>query len=186
MSGLIGVFCSAMIYAFTQRDLWSLEQTLVRFTLTSSLLGTTTILLSVLLMQWFTDSQAAEAILVEVGRSLIRIVIACSLTKMLFDLSLLRHLWDSRMTSLKRSALLVCGPLLSVALARIGLGVFGGIAMPAMLLHHLEDAKQLLEDPVIATAICLTWMGCVGGELLERYLFFAAVSSPRMPGGVRP
>jgi hypothetical protein len=29
------------------------------------------------------------------------------------------------------------------------------------------------------------WVGCVLGETFERYLFFAAVSAPRMPGGVR-
>jgi hypothetical protein len=26
---------------------------------------------------------------------------------------------------------------------------------------------------------------CLAGEILERYLFFAAVAGPRMPGGLR-
>ena len=163
LAGLVGVFCSVMIYAFTQRDLWNLEQTLIRFSLTSALLGATTTLLTSLLMQWFGDADAAARMLRGVGRSLIPAVMALSLAKLLFDLALLRHLGNSRMTSLKRSALLVCGPLLPVAVARLGLGAFGGIAMPAMLLHHLRDVSQAFTDHVIAIAICLTWVGCLGG-----------------------
>ncbi|HEY0981761.1 DmsC/YnfH family molybdoenzyme membrane anchor subunit [Schlesneria sp.] len=183
--GLSGVFCSVMIYVFTQRDLWNLEQTLIRFTLTTALLGTTTTLLSCLLMQWFVDVNIATGMLLGIGRSLVPLVIAFNLAKLLFDLALLRHRLSSRMTSLKRSALLVCGPLLPVAWARLSLGVLGGLALPLVLLHLLKKDGSVLAEPLIASTICLIWFGCLGAELFERYLFFAAVSSPRMPGGVR-
>jgi hypothetical protein len=31
----------------------------------------------------------------------------------------------------------------------------------------------------------MLFVACLAGELLERYLFFAAVASPRMPGPLR-
>lgn len=176
--GLSGVFCSVMIYVFTQRDLWNLEQTLIRFTLTTALLGTTTTLLSCLLMQWFVDANVATRMLLGIGRSLVPMVIAFNLAKLLFDLALLRHRLSSRMTSLKRSALLVCGPLLPVAWARLSTGVLGGLALPSLLLHLLKKDGSVLAEPLIASTICLIWFGCLGAELFERYLFFAAVSSP--------
>ncbi len=185
-TGVIGLICSAMIYVFTQRDLWSFEQTIIRFALTAALLGTATTWLSLLLLQWFVDPDAAARLMIAVGPRLTQMLIVFGVAKLIFDASLLRHLFSRRMTSLKRSALLVTGVLATPAFVRIGFGVLGGIVMPGMLLSHLTDTSNLALNPVIVTAICLTWIGCVIGELLERYLFFAAVSSPRMPGGVRP
>ncbi len=186
VAGLIGLFCSVMIYVFTQRDLWSFGQTLVRFGLTAALLGTTTTLLSFLLLKWLVDPEAAGRLIVGVGQPLTGALLVLGITKLLFDGALLRHLASRRMTSLKRSALLVSGALSTEAFARLGLGILGGIAMPAMLLGQLNDISNIDANPIIATTICLAWLGCLGGELFERYLFFAAVSSPRMPGGVRP
>jgi formate dehydrogenase iron-sulfur subunit len=185
-TGLIGIFCSVMIYVFTQRELWSFEQTWIRFSLTAALLGIATTWLSFLLLQWFVDADAAGRLMIAVGPRLTKFLMLIAVTKLVFDLSIIRHLLSNRTTSLKRSALLVTGVLSPVAFARMGFGFFGGIVMPGMLLSHLENPSSLSTNPVIVTAICMTWIGCVGGEFLERYLFFAAVSSPRMPGGVRP
>ena len=124
--------------------------------------------------------------MIAVGPRLAEFLIVVAAAKLTFDFSIVRHLLSRRMTSMKRTALLVTGALSTVAFARLGLGILGGIVMPGMLLDHLGELSSLSNNPVIATTICLTWLGCVGGELLERYLFFAAVSSPRMPGGVRP
>lgn len=184
-TGWIGLSCSVMIYAFTQRELWSLEQTFIRFSLSAILLGAATSWLSLLFLQWFVDVGAAERLMMGVGPKLTEALILIAASKLMFDLSLLRHLFKRRMTSLKRSALLVTGALSSVAFARMGFGIFGGIVMPGMLLAQLGNGSDPGVNPVIAIAICMTWIGCVGGEFLERYLFFAAVSSPRMPGGVR-
>ncbi len=184
--GLLGVFCSVMIYVFTQRELWSFEQTLIRFSLTSALLGAATTWLSFLMLERFVDSNAAARLMIAVGPLLTKTLVLVAVLKLAFDLSLLRHLFSTRTTSLKRSALLVTGVLSTISFARLGLGVLGGIMMPCLLLGHLSERSDLMADPVIGVSICLTWLGCVCGELLERYLFFAAVSSPRMPGGVRP
>jgi Fe-S-cluster-containing dehydrogenase component/DMSO reductase anchor subunit len=185
VTGLIGLFCSVMIYVFTQRELWSFGQTIMRFSLTAALLGTTTTLLSFLLLKWLVDSEAAGRLIVGVGQPLTRALILLGVIKLVFDSALLRHLASRRMTSLKRSALLVSGALSTEAFARLGLGVLGAIAMPTMLLNQLNDITNIDSNPIIVTTICASWLGCLGGEIIERYLFFAAVSNPRMPGGVR-
>jgi hypothetical protein len=112
-------------------------------------------------------------------------VIIATTLKLLYDISLLRHLATSRNSSLKRSALLVVGPLKGFSIGRLVLAVVGGIVIPAAY------AAIPVHDPIQFTTtsmvfVGLMWAACLGGELLERYLFFSAVSNPRMPGGVRP
>lgn len=186
ITGIIGLFCSVMIYVFTQRELWNLSSTLFRFTLTAAILGLATTWLSFGLLEQFVNAEAARRLMTTVGPRLISILMLLALTKLIFDMAILRHLFSRRITSLKRSALLVTGALSRVAFARLGMGAFGGLAMPAILLGELQNGPDVSHEPVIAIAIGMTWFGCIAGELLERYLFFAAVSSPRMPGGVRP
>jgi formate dehydrogenase iron-sulfur subunit len=84
---------------------------------------------------------------------------------------------------MKRSALLMTGSLASVTIARFACGVLGGLAMPALL---LKATSQTPQDPVfIIIVTSMLFIACLAGELLERYLFFAAVASPRMPGSLR-
>ena len=47
-TGAIAVFCSAMIYVFTQRECWSFSRVGVRFALTRALLGVAAVWLSIL------------------------------------------------------------------------------------------------------------------------------------------
>jgi hypothetical protein len=112
-------------------------------------------------------------------------LIAVAAAKLLWEASLLRHLLVRNMTSMRRSALLVTGELANVALARFALGALGGIAMPAFLLSHFsaEGAKwQPMQSLIFASVL---FAACLAGEILERYLFFASVAGPRMPGGLR-
>jgi hypothetical protein len=60
-------------------------------------------------------------------------------------------------------------------------GVLGGIAAPLVLAQALDDGLSS-SDVVLALAL----LGlATAGELLERLLFFSAVSAPRMPGALR-
>lgn len=184
VTGIGGVFCSAMIYVFTKRELWSLERTLIRFALTASLLGIATTWVSLLMLEWFVDTDAASRMMAAVGRPLTESLLVVATIKLVFDALLLRSLADHRTTSLKRSALLVTGVLSRVALARFGLGLLGGIAMPVVVLNTLAALPG--RDLTLTVGVLVMWCGCLAGEVLERYLFFAAASSPRMPGGIRP
>jgi hypothetical protein len=75
------------------------------------------------------------------------------------------------------------GPLSNVTLARFAAGVLGGVALPLMLLSSQSDEFSRSSLTIL---VLMQFMACLAGELLERYLFFAAVASPRMPGGLRP
>jgi hypothetical protein len=89
------------------------------------------------------------------------------------------------MTPLKRSAVLMTGDLSNATLARFALGLLGGAILPAMLVQeaaNLADGAGLVQF-VVLTGLLFT--ACLAGELLERYLFFAACAAPQMPGGIR-
>jgi len=60
--------------------------------------------------------------------------------KLIWDAAIFRHLLSRRMTSLKRSAILMTNDLSSFALARFAAGLLGGILMPAFLLSRIDDA----------------------------------------------
>ncbi len=166
-TGLIGVFCSAMIYAATKREFWSLDRTLIRFGLTTVLLGTATLGMAV---AWSGGSPALSL-------RLTQFVVGVALLKLLSEAALYRHLLSPHITTLGRSARLHIGPLARVAWGRNIFGVWGGLLLPWIALSQ----GNTLSPPLVTSGLILLLIG----ELLERYLYFAAVSSPRMPGAVR-
>ena len=181
-SGLAGVFCSVMIYAFTQKAFWSFSLTSTRFLLTTATLGTAAIWLTLLLMS-AGGSESAATIIAQHGLHIAETLITVAGTKLLFELAFLRHLTDRQTTPLKRSAMLMTGPLAGFSIARFALGLLGGIVMPALLLPTISQPQS---DPVfLPIVVSMLFVACLAGELLERYLFFAVVASPRMPGSLR-
>ena len=104
----------------------------------------------------------------------------CSVIAALFEASILLHLRDAQLTPLRRSAALLCGSLARPALLRLALGVVGGIVLPACLITF----GPLLSPAVSLAGSTLAFLALLGGEVAERYLFFAAVVAPKMPGGV--
>ncbi len=127
--GVLGLFCSAMIYIDTRRQLWRAGQTFPRF------FGT-----ALLVTLAVTAPQAAALLL------------------------LVKLAWETRTRyDGSVSAKLQRGPLAALGVAR------DSLALSAMVL--------LLAWPGW-TALALL----VGGELLERTLFFRAVDAPKMPG----
>ena len=57
--------------------------------------------------------------------------------------------------------------------------------MPAVLADQAADVVG--GAPLVPFVILsgLLFVACLAGEILERYLFFAACATPRMPGGIR-
>jgi hypothetical protein len=96
-----------------------------------------------------------------------QLLIATCIVKAIGEASLFLHLGDRRHNPLKRSALLSAHDLRAWTLARFA-ALASGVGLVA------------LDGP---PALALAFL--VIGELLERTLFFAASSSPGMPGGVR-
>lgn len=181
--GAIGVFCSAMIYVFTKREIWNLERTFARFVLTSAVLGIATVWVSVAILEAFAARPVGLSLADVLTVPLTKALMAASALKIGFDLLLLRHRMSFRNSPMKRSALLVLGPLAGTSFVRLVAGIVGGIVVPFWILtslRHVDGLRQVGLWPVL-----LAWIGCFVAELAERYLFFAAASAARMPGGVR-
>lgn len=181
ITGAGAVFCSVMIYVFTQRECWSFVRVAVRFALTSALLGVSAVWLSIMGATLFDPSPELLQLVDTSGPLLCQAMLIVTAMKLVWDAAIFRHLLSRRMTSLKRSAILMTNDLSSFTLARFAAGLLGGILMPAFLLSHIDDAAL----PQFITTGALLFAACLVGELLERYLFFAACAAPRMPGGPR-
>jgi DMSO reductase anchor subunit len=184
ITGLTGVFCSAMIYVFTQRELWSFGPTITRFLLTSALLGAAASWLTLPVLAVAGQEEHVPQLMQALGPALSRWVLGAACAKLVFDGAVLRHLGSRRHTPLKQTARLMVGPLSNVTLARFAAGLLGGVIMPQFVLSALS-AGPSPAGPALWCMVSLMFVACLVGEMLERYLFFAAVASPRMPGGLR-
>ncbi|MBL8851108.1 MAG: molybdopterin oxidoreductase, partial [Planctomycetaceae bacterium] len=71
----------------------------------------------------------------------------------------------------------------NITLARFAAGSLGGVVVPLMLVPSQGDD---FSRSSLLILVLMLFVACVVGELLERYLFFAAAVAPRMPGGLRP
>ncbi|MCA9111862.1 MAG: dimethyl sulfoxide reductase anchor subunit, partial [Planctomycetaceae bacterium] len=179
-TGLLGVFCSIMIYVFTGREFWSFGQTTTKFMLTGAVLGVAATWLSILLFETVADQPTHGLFTSHITFRLAQALIIAMAAKLIFEFSLFRHLFTRRMSPLKRSAQLEIGPLFGATTARFACGVLGGIVMPLFLLNEVTSDRSTAIPRMITVAMLFT--ACLVGELLERYQFFAACASPRMPG----
>ncbi len=177
--GLLGVFCSVRIYQVTQRPFWTGVWTLGKFGLTTLLLGVAGVWLTIMLQILSTDTNNASHQVARYGGVLCPALMAIAATKLLFEASILGHLWDKQQTPLRRSARLLVGPLVNVTMARFGLGFLGGLWMPVFL--WMGESLRSGSSPIFVTiVVAALFVACLVGEILERSLFFAAVVAPKM------
>ena len=181
--GIGAVFCSAMIYVATGRDAWGLFPTLSRFFLTSLLLGTATLGTTIVLLTSRSAAIGLEASAVPgVVRGLWLVVAGTALLKLAVEASVLQNLLRPGTTSLKRTARLLVGPLKTISAMRLLCGLVGGGLFPLIISQELARGGSESQAGMFAV---LSFVTLLVGELCERYLYFAAVASPRMPGGIR-
>ena len=184
-SGTVGVLCSVMVYQFTNRDFWNGPATACRFLLTTVLLGLAAAWLPLLVTAALGGPEVAGAAVDRYGAFLCRALFVVALVKLLFEAALFRHLASRQTTSLKRTARLMTGALSNVTIARFAAGLLGGAAMPVLLLISRVPTNPAYGlDLVFAVLVAMLFVACLAGELLERYLFFAAMASARMPGSL--
>ena len=153
VAGATGVGCSVMVYAVTGRRWWRADRTAIRFTLTTAVCGLAAV----------AATTAEQPVLVA--------LMATVAVKLAWELSVLRHRRRPSTDDLHRTARLLTGRLARPFRWRVLLGVVGGLALPAL---------ALVTDVAILTVPGL--LLATTGELVERRLFFTAVSAPRMPG----
>ncbi len=157
LAGLLGVFCSAMIYADTRRELWRPRRSVAMFFLTTLLLGC-----GIAFLAAPTSRLLVFALAMAVGM------------KVGVEILVLRHVTDPRLSSLKKSALLVVQRFPAIAFAHLGCLAVGGMGLPLLV------SVEAIPHPEIAAPAALFLL--VVGECCERYLFFRCVVAPKMPG----
>ncbi len=180
LTGYIGLACSIMIYECTQRRFWNGTATTMKFVGTSLCGGTALLMMLAPIVALVTgDASIREFAGTWSGRLAIA-ASALTLIKLLTDAGVLRHLTDATFTSRKKSARLILGPLRSITTGR---------AVCAALGIVLTTTLGVFEGslPLMGTAALAAVSGSLilAGEFAERYLFFAAVDAPRMPGGLK-
>ena len=180
VSGLLGVWCSVMLYAVTRRAFWQLSQSAPRFFSTTVLLG-----LSLTLLVFVGAARLGEPVPGYILSGLQGALIAVAVFKLLLELSIFSHLRLSQVSDLKRTALLMRGELSRLTTARFLLGAVGGLALPFWLSAFLDPTAAAVPLGNAPLAIVLfSTLALVAGELVERSLFFMAAASPKMPGAV--
>jgi Fe-S-cluster-containing dehydrogenase component/DMSO reductase anchor subunit len=121
-SGVLGIFCSMMLYQVTSRRWWSAARTSVRFAGTSVVLGLSTTSVTLFLSGLFAgDGEWAWA----ASKSLMLPLSLLTLLKLGTDASILLHLSARGLGELKRTATLLVGELRAQAAARAVLGALG-------------------------------------------------------------
>ncbi|HET6883120.1 MAG TPA: DmsC/YnfH family molybdoenzyme membrane anchor subunit [Pirellulales bacterium] len=181
--GLAGVLCSVMVYVVTRRAFWNAAATTLKFLLTTFALGAATALATSLVTAACSERLHPNEILATYGRPLCVVLASSMFAKLLVEASVFRHLRQKQASASRRSAELMRGELAAVVKSRFICGFLGGIALPGML-FQVGSSSGNAGGPLISLVAIALFAACLTGELLERYLFFAAVAPPRMPGGV--
>jgi DMSO reductase anchor subunit len=159
-SGVAGVITSVMVYEATRRPTWRAWSVAPLFLLSMGVSGCATL---------FAAAAATGTLVAPIAHAWIALAAA----KLAIEAAGFRHLRSRRSTALKQRAILLGKGLGRLTRWRFVCGVAGGIVLPALALF--VDGGAL---PCALGGFALT----LAGELLERHLFFAAATAPRMPG----
>ena len=186
-AGLAGVACGVMVYHVTRRAFWQAARGGVKFFGTAAILGISATLFTTHLaaalghdadiIPGYTSVNSAQH---HTGGTLCLALMAVVVAKLMFELMSFAHLRDAQFTSLRRTAVLMAGPLARVSYLRFGLAVLGGLIVPGLLL----TADAGTPPGLVVTGSAVGFLCLLGGELAERYLFFTAVVRQKMPGGL--
>lgn len=180
--GIAGVICSVMVYAVTHRVFWNAVPTAFKFSLTTAVLGAAASITISLVAACCSATAHPSDVMTAYGRPLCVVLAISTTVKLLAEVTVFRHLRQKQASPMRRSAVLMRGELSAVVQSRFILGFVGGIALPGMLLQiGLSSETSRLLIGLVAGA---SFIACLAGEVLERYLFFTAVAQPKMPGGV--
>jgi DMSO reductase anchor subunit len=166
--GVASVTASVMVYAATRRPSWRAPETALRFFATALVLGCATV---AMIAAASGGERAVPVALCKLGAG-------AAAAKLLWEAAIFRHLRSRSHTALKRSAMLMRGDLARATSWRFVCGALGGVALPLIAVAAADAGRAPLAGLCVAAfALALV------GELAERYLFFAAATALKMPGG---
>jgi Fe-S-cluster-containing dehydrogenase component/DMSO reductase anchor subunit len=173
-SGIAGILCSILIYQATRRPAWSASITGFKFVMTAVILGIATTMVTFSVGSAALHDAALRPPVALLVATLARVLMGASALKALGELLFLRHLRDKRYTDRKRTAALLTHDLAGHTTARFATLLLGGVLLPLACISTVPE-------PLFALA---SFAFLLLAELIERSLFFAAASSPGMPGGL--
>jgi DMSO reductase anchor subunit len=176
VAGLSGVSSSVMVYHAVRRPFWRASSAGIKFAGTAVVLGLATALACV---AGTMIGPANQSIPSNTLPAIACFLAVASTLKLWFESRDRRERdWS---TPLGQTARLLRGPLKRVVGCRRFLGVTGGLVLPA-----LAVVAAIGRDPGIASSSAFFALAAaVGGEFLERSLFFTAVARRKMPGVFR-
>jgi formate dehydrogenase iron-sulfur subunit len=172
LAGMLGVFCSVMVYVVTRREHWSAVRTGIAFFGTMVVLGGALVHVAACAARGAEDGSL-------VIPSLLWIVIATAGIKIALEISELCHIRNRRTSAKKRMAQVMLGELGGVTTARLCLLGVGGLLLPSLLITAFSSGRAACAGATVM--FCLLF----AGELMERYLFFRAAPASSMPGGLQ-
>jgi DMSO reductase anchor subunit len=175
--GLGAVLASAMLYHATRRPLWTIARSAPLFLLSTAALG----IGQALAMACIADASGAvarETFSAGYGGRLAGLLAIVVAAKLGLEGSVLRQRTRPD-APLWRTARLLVGELRDTAALRIALASIGGVLLPVLFLG-LGD--RTFGPVTLSLVIAFAFVVLCCGEVLERTLFFRAVTAPKMPG----
>src|SRR5690606_6031840 len=154
-----GIGCGMMVYHVVRREFWHAGRTGLKFLGTAALLGCSVTLLTAHLGAMAMGRDVAGQHLT-IGKELCLLLVTVVVAKLLFEASHFAQLRDREFTSLRRTALLMRGPLAPATALRFGLSAFGGVVLPLLL--FTADAGT--SAGLILTGSLLSFASLLGGE----------------------
>jgi formate dehydrogenase iron-sulfur subunit len=179
---LLAIGASAMVYIDTPRALWRRAETAVRFFLTCLSSGSALLAATLLALG---STQSVSVLLLIAGAAQIgKLVVEFSVLRFKRGLGI-RQVTVTPLTQrqelLNRSALLLVGPQLGIALLRVAVGLAASGAALG-LARHLATASIAFSPLALAQFAFLTFGLFLAADFIERHLFFTTAAAPRMPG----
>jgi formate dehydrogenase iron-sulfur subunit len=179
VSGLIGLWCSACLYAVTGHPLWRIDRTVLRFGVTAVATGAATVAAVACAASGFTgpdDTSTIDSTAIGIAAA-VSVLVSVLVLVLATDVFVARH--TGGRDALGRSAHLLAHQLrgqvrVSMVLALVGV-VLAVVA-----------ATLGASDPTVGAAVwSVTVVALTAAAWIERELFFTADAPDRMPGGSR-
>ncbi|MFO7537962.1 MAG: DmsC/YnfH family molybdoenzyme membrane anchor subunit [Chloroflexota bacterium] len=175
VSGVVSVYCMAMIYLLPTQTMWNSPLTVISFLMTAVLLGVTAV--AVLIVMDLKVSEIADTAGMVlraqiIRRSFIWLALVGGITAvsiLLLNLSLIAMMRQGDLSALTSIELLLglYRPLFILRYFTLFAGV-GWFALTAFLLY-----RRPLREMVITTPVYLSCLLVLIGEILGRFLFYA-------------
>lgn len=176
ITGLLGVGCSVMVYADTRREYWGLASAGAKFFGTTCLLGALGTLLVLL-------ATGTTSLLAQVAAG---VAVLGGVFKLAADQRVLRHVADDDFSPLHKTALLLTERFGRWDRTRAAGTVLGGVCLPTLIALQLVTLPPGHATTVLLAEAAVALVLGLGGEWIERALFFITVQPVRMPGAPTP